>query len=226
MAVGMGRPRVTLEWTLVLLTVVSGLVDAVSFVGLNQVFVANMTGNVVFLGFAMAGTSGLSAAAALVSLAAFLGGALLGGRLGSTLGERRRTWLGTAMGVQTALTVAATGLSVAVRPHHHSDYSLIVLLALAMGVQNATARRLGVPDMTTTVVTQTLTGLAADSPAAGGSGRRWRHRVLAVAALLAGALIGALLVLRVGLTAGLVAVLATLLAAAATLWAGADQPST
>jgi uncharacterized membrane protein YoaK (UPF0700 family) len=82
----MGRPRVTLEWTLVLLTVVSGLVDAVSFVGLNQVFVANMTGNVVLLGFAMAGTSGLSATATLLSLAAFLGGALLVLRVGLTAG--------------------------------------------------------------------------------------------------------------------------------------------
>ena len=220
------RPRLTVEWTLVVLTVVSGLIDAVTFVGLNQVFVANMTGNVALLGFALGGASGLSAAASLASLLAFFAGALLGGRLHGVLGERRRAWLATVLGLQLALTVAATLLSVLVRPHHHNDYSLIVLLAVAMGMQGATARRLAVPDLTTIVVTQTLTGLAADLAPQGSEGGRWRRRLLAVSALLAGAVVGTLLVLRVDITAGLVAVLVLLLAAAATLWAGADQPST
>jgi uncharacterized membrane protein YoaK (UPF0700 family) len=92
MATPARRLQPTVEWTLLLLTVVSGLVDAVSFVGLNQVFVANMTGNVALLGFAMAGTSDLSAAALVVSLAGFLGGALLGGRLGSMLGGGGAGW--------------------------------------------------------------------------------------------------------------------------------------
>lgn len=226
MAAPARRLQPTVEWTLVVLTVVSGLIDAVTFVGLNQVFVANMTGNVALLGFAMAGTSGLSAAASLASLLAFLGGALLGGHLHGLLGERRRAWLATALGLQSALVVAATVLSVLVRPHHHQDYSLVVLLALAMGLQGATARRLAVPDLTTTVVTQTLTGLAADLAPAGVAAGRWRRRVLAVSALLSGALVGAVLVLKLGLTAGLVGALVVLLAAAATLWALADQPST
>jgi uncharacterized membrane protein YoaK (UPF0700 family) len=220
------RRPVTVEWTLVVLTVVSGLIDAVTFVGLNQVFVANMTGNVALLGFAMAGASGLSAGASAVSLLSFLGGALLGGRLHGVLGQRRRSWLATALGLQSALVVAATVLSVLVRPHHHQDYSLVVLLALAMGLQGATARRLAVPDLTTTVVTQALTGLAADLAPGGGDAGRWRRRVVAVSALLSGALFGALLVLHLGLTAALVAVLALLGAATGTLWAGADQPIT
>ena len=36
-----------------------GVVDAVSILSLGRVFVANMTGNVVFVGFALAGASGL-----------------------------------------------------------------------------------------------------------------------------------------------------------------------
>jgi uncharacterized membrane protein YoaK (UPF0700 family) len=220
------RQRLTVEWTLVVLTVVSGLVDAVTFVGLNQVFVANMTGNVALLGFALGGASGLSVAASLASLLAFFVGALLGGRLHDLLGERRRAWLATALGLQTVLVAVATVLSVLVRPHHHNDYSLIVLLAVAMGAQGATARRLAVPDLTTIVVTQTLTGLAADLAPERGEAGRWRRRVVAVTALLAGAVAGALLVLRIDISAGLIAVLVMLLAAAATLWAGADQPST
>jgi uncharacterized membrane protein YoaK (UPF0700 family) len=80
---------------------------------------------------------------------------------------------------------------------------LIILLALAMGVQNATARRLAVPDLTTTVLTLTLTGIAADSRLAGGSGANTARRLLSVTAMLLGATIGALLLLQVALVAPL-----------------------
>ncbi len=66
---------------LVSMTVVTGLVDAVSYLTLGHVFVANMTGNIVFLGFALAGAPGFSIAASLTAIAAFLAGALAGGRL-------------------------------------------------------------------------------------------------------------------------------------------------
>ena len=68
---------------LILLTVVTGVVDAVSYIALGHVFVANMTGNVVFLGFALAGASGLSAPASIAALGAFLVGAVAGGRIAS-----------------------------------------------------------------------------------------------------------------------------------------------
>ena len=74
-----------------------------------------------------------------------------------------------------------------------------------MGVQNATARRLAVPELTTTVLTMTLTGIAADSTLAGGGGSKIGRRLVAVAAMLVGALIGALLALRVGTVAPLAA---------------------
>ena len=79
-----------------------------------------------------------------------------------------------------------------------AHYALIALLALAMGVQNATvARRMGVPDLTTSVLTLTLTGLAGDSRLAGGEGPRPGRRLLAVGSMFAGALVGGLLVLKV-----------------------------
>jgi len=84
--------------------------------------------------------------------------------------------------------------AVAVRPNAASGDIVIALLALAMGVRNATVRRLGVPDLTTTVLTQTLTGLAAGSRVAGGSSDGSTRRLAAVVALFAGALAGALLV--------------------------------
>jgi uncharacterized membrane protein YoaK (UPF0700 family) len=89
---------------------------------------------------------------------------------------------------------------------------LIVLLALAMGLQNATARRLAVPDLTTTVLTLTLTGLAADSTLAGGNAPNLGRRMLAVATMFVGALIGAVLVFQVSISAVLALALALLIA--------------
>ena len=54
------------------LTVVTGLVDAFSYLVLGHVFVANMTGNVVFLGFALVGAPGFSIGASAVALVVLL----------------------------------------------------------------------------------------------------------------------------------------------------------
>jgi uncharacterized membrane protein YoaK (UPF0700 family) len=62
-----------------------------------------------------------------------------------------------------------------------------------MGVRNATVRRIAVPDLTTTVLTMTLTGLSADSPLFGGDGKGTTRRSAAVLAMLLGAIAGALL---------------------------------
>ena len=94
-----------------------------------------------------------------------------------------------------------------------SRYAIIVLLAVGMGVrQNAAARKLAVPDLTTTVLTLTLTGLAADSALAGGEGSNVGRYALSVAAMLLGALVGGVLVLKVDNPAPL-AIAAGLLAA-------------
>src|ERR1022692_4290835 len=66
---------------LVALTAVTGLVDAFSYLVLGHVFVANMTGNVVFLAFALAGAKGFSLAASALALGAFVLGAMGSGRL-------------------------------------------------------------------------------------------------------------------------------------------------
>ena len=75
-------------------------------------------------------------------------------------------------------------------------YVLIVLLALAMGTQNAAARKLAVPDLTTTVLTLTITGIFADARLAGGASSRIGRRLLSVLAMFLGALVGSLLVLH------------------------------
>src|SRR5258708_6265217 len=182
------------------LTAVTGLVDAISYLQLGHVFVANMTGNVIFLGFAAAGAAGFSAAASLVATGAFLAGALVGGRLGSRVGRHRGRLIAYAMYNEFILFVAALIFSLAVADTSTgaASFFLIGLLAIAMGLQNAAARRLAVPDLTTTVLTLTLTGLAADSRLAGGDGPRPMRRPAATATMLLGRAVGALLVLHFG----------------------------
>ncbi|WP_328952137.1 DUF1275 domain-containing protein [Streptomyces sp. NBC_01220] len=193
------------------LTVVTGLVDAVSYLSLGHVFVANMTGNVVFLGFALAGAQGLSASASVVSMTAFLAGALAGGRFGTRFAAHRGRLLTIATALQAVLVAAAVITAAASdgRMTTTVQYTLIVLLGLAMGMQNAVARRLGVPDLTTTVLTLTLTGLAADSTPAGGPAPRPGRRILSVLAMFLGAFAGGMLLLHAefALTLGLVLLL-------------------
>ena len=195
---------------LLLLTVATGVVDAVSYLKLGHVFVANMTGNVVFLGFALAGAGGLSIAASLLALGSFLAGALGGGWLGARHQAHRGHLLRAANATQVVLIGAAVLLAALARepPARDVRYLLILLLAGAMGVQNSAARRLSVPDLTTTVLTLTLTGLAADTGLVGGSGSKPGRRILAVSAMLLGALLGGLLVLHVSIALPLAVALA------------------
>jgi uncharacterized membrane protein YoaK (UPF0700 family) len=197
--------------------VVTGVVDAVSYVALGHVFVANMTGNVVFLAFALAGAPGLSAPASIAALGAFLLGAVAGGRIANLYPDHRGRQLRTATAVAVAPAVLALVAAAIVGQPVSSGarYALIVPLGVAMGIQNATARRLAVPDLTTTVLTLTLTGVASDSRLAGGEGGHPGRRLIAVAAMFAGALAGALLVVEVDLVLPLALAAALLLTSAA-----------
>jgi uncharacterized membrane protein YoaK (UPF0700 family) len=187
-----------LVFALMAMTVVTGIVDAISFLGLGRVFTANMTGNVVFLGFAIAGAPGLSIRRSLTSLIAFLFGATLGGRLAVAMAAtNRRRWLVAIAVAEAGLLFAAAlvsiGINIGSGAASSGVYGVIILTAVAMGLRNATVRRLAVPDMTTTVLTLTLTGLAADSSMAGGSNPRIVRRVASVLLMFIGAAIGALL---------------------------------
>jgi uncharacterized membrane protein YoaK (UPF0700 family) len=187
--------RHPLTRALIVLTLTTGLIDAVSYLGLGHVFTANMTGNIVFLGFGIAGAGGLPVVSPFVSLAAFLIGAGAGGVLGSRAARSPREHLSLPLVAEATLVGAAALLVAAVdiEPNHLSGDAVIAMLALAMGMRNATVRRLAIPDMTTTVLTMTLTGLAADSTARGGTGAGSTRRIAAVTAMLAGALAGALM---------------------------------
>lgn len=183
---------------LLALTVVTGLVDAFSYLVLGHVFVANMTGNVIFTGFAIAGASGFSLGASLTALGAFAVGALAAGRVAHHVRAHRGRLLRLTLVLHTALALAAYVVAQVAAPTFATEtrYTLIVLLGLAMGVQNATARTLAVPDLTTTVLTLTITGMAADNTAAGGAGGKFGRRGLSTLTMFAGGLVGAVAVLH------------------------------
>jgi uncharacterized membrane protein YoaK (UPF0700 family) len=186
---------------LLALTFSTGLVDAVSVLGLGQVFTANMTGNVVFLGFAAAGAGGFDVPRSGAAVVAFLAGAVLGGRIGAGAaidvpGTRERA-LAMAAAVEGALLALAAWLALGYAPATLAPvgrlYGILGLCAVAMGLRNALVRRLAVADLTTTVLTLTLTGLGADSTLAGGASPRWARRIGAVLLMAAGAASGAAL---------------------------------
>jgi uncharacterized membrane protein YoaK (UPF0700 family) len=180
--------------TLLALTFTTGLVDAVSYLGLGRVFTANMTGNVVLLAFGLAGIDGLPVLAPLASLAAFACGAAAAG-----FALRRAGAVGPAVLAGALMAeglVAGVATLVAARSAVHAGTVtagiIIALLAFAMGLRNAVVRRLAVAELTTTVLTMTVTGLAADGTSVppGMHGRR----LAALACMLAGAFVGALFV--------------------------------
>jgi uncharacterized membrane protein YoaK (UPF0700 family) len=184
-----------LPYFLLALTVVTGLVDAVSVLRLGRVFVANMPGNVVFVGFALARAPGFSLPASLIALAGFLVGAGAGGWLVTRLAPDRGRLLQATAAIELVLFLAATIVAfVSLGRLTAAIYVLAALLAPAMGFQNTIARRLAVPDATTTVLTMTLTGIAADFRS-GQRGRAVARRLLSVAMMLMGAIVGAVLVL-------------------------------
>jgi uncharacterized membrane protein YoaK (UPF0700 family) len=209
------------------LTLVTGLVDAFSYLLLGHVFVANMTGNVVFLGFALAGAPGFSIPASLVALGSFVCGALVGGTTASRLAHHRGHLLAAATSFQAVLLGVSTVLAALSGDPVATAYryALIILLGISMGIQNATARKLAIPDLTTTVLTLTITGVAADSVIAGGTGSAAGRRLVAVTAMLVGALAGAALALHVHIVAPLAIALLITAAVAHVSWrASATDP--
>lgn len=191
------RPERDKVLVMLALTMTTGVVDAVSYVGLDRTFTANMTGNIVFLGLAFDGHSHLPVARPCIAFLGFCVGAVVAGR------AHRGSPSGVAWPRQTtallAVVAAILGLLTLVLAFlSKSDTAAIDswvtgALGIAMGLQAGTARYLKVLDMPTVVVTSTLTGLAADSTWGAGHSERWVRRALAVFSLALGALLGGLL---------------------------------
>jgi len=161
-AAGVPRSR---DAMLTSLSLAAGCVDAVGYLGLGQVFVANMTGNTVLLGLAIGQANVRGVLHAGTALAAFVSGVAAGAAIVERNPERT-SWTPTvtaALGLECVILVAfaAGWLLDGSEPSRVAVYLLIVLAALAMGVQSAAVRRLQVADVSTTYITGTLTSLTA-----------------------------------------------------------------
>ena len=184
----------SLTRTLLALTFVTGIVDAVSFLALGQVFAAMQTGNVIFLGLGIGDAPGAPVLAPVIALAAFLAGGL-GAALLARPASPGVAGLRFALTVEVGLLGAAAALAtlVEVEPKQASAYVLIALLSLAMGLRNTIARQLGDPNLATTVLNLTLTAFVSHTPTGLASQAEFAVRGAAIAAILAGAVTGALL---------------------------------
>jgi uncharacterized membrane protein YoaK (UPF0700 family) len=127
---------------LLLLTFATGLVDAISVLILGHIFVANMTGNIIFLGFWFVPRAGFDLTAAIVAFVGFLTGTVIGSRLARRLGAHSRRWLTTSLSIEIILLIALSILAGTgvVSYQANTKHILIAGLAVTFGVQNATAR--------------------------------------------------------------------------------------
>jgi len=187
------RENTGLIVVLLVMTAATGIVDAVSYLGLGHIFAANMTGNIVLMGFRLGGASGISLTKSVIALFCFMLGAVVGGRMGRRLTPRQSRISGLLAEAVLLFVAAAFSLNVAMLN------AVVASMAIAMGLRTAIVRKLGVADLTTTVLTLTIAGLAADSTLAGDNNPRWRRRCAGVVSMLAGAAAGAAL-LRFSLT--------------------------
>jgi len=203
-------------WLMLALTFGTGVVDAVGYLGLDRVFTGNMTGNVVILGMALVGADDLPIVGPALALVGFMAGAALGGRV---LKGQEKTWTMRTTLLFSLVATVTVGLSVLLfvvgdDPKPAVGITITTLLGGVMGVQAATARVIAVKDVTTVVVTSTITGLAADSMFGSGKRTGSGRRALAVLLILAGAVVGAAL-LRWHIGAGLLLAGVVMLAATA-----------
>jgi uncharacterized membrane protein YoaK (UPF0700 family) len=178
---------------LLLLTFATGIVDAVSVLVLGHVFVANMTGNIIFLGFWFVPHSGVDLTAAIVAFVSFLAGTVLGGRFARHIDSEVRLWLTVALGAEVVVLLTLSILSGVGVLNYHDNTKLILIAGLAatFGSQNVTARLFGIQELSTTVLTSTIVALGFDSRLAGGTGHREKLRYSVVVTMCAGAVAGA-----------------------------------
>lgn len=189
---------------LLALTVLAGDLDATSILRLGHVFVAAMTGNLVFLGLAAAGARGFATVTPALAVGGFVVGVVVGGRACRGARSHRGRALRNVLAVKAVLAgtvtliafLAGGRFTIGVRD------TVVVLLAISMGSQLAAIRYLKVPDLLTVVLTLTLTG-ALTERGAGWHDPAVLRRGLALVAFAVGAMSGALLIRLVGLAAAL-----------------------
>ncbi|MBW5486854.1 YoaK family protein [Streptomyces bambusae] len=194
--------RSSLTLVMIVLTAVTGLVEAVSLLALGPAFTAMQTGNLLFLSFGAAGAGHLPTLGPAVSLAAFAVGVVAGARLEAAVQARGRRWFVVALAAEGALIACAAVVGWGLAPHYGAptgrQMAVTGVLACAMGMRNVTSMRVGVPGMPTTLATRTLTAFLGSVPghdsAFGRDTATWFRRGASLLALFTGGAVGAAMV--------------------------------
>ncbi|MCZ7456607.1 YoaK family protein [Streptomyces sp. WMMC940] len=176
-----------------MLTLLTGALNAISFLALGGVFVSVMTANLALVGIAVGGSDPDLARNSLVALAGYVTGVLLGARYRERCEHRNRTGVRALLGGELLLLcgVLAGWLVTDGSPPAHLRTVLLGTAALAMGCQSAAVRAAAPPGVSTTYMTGLLTAVLTDVLAR----RRtdWGRAAL-LAAIPAGAALGTLVV--------------------------------
>jgi uncharacterized membrane protein YoaK (UPF0700 family) len=158
------RPATARDYRVVLLTITSGAVNAVSFLALGKVFSSVVTGNLVLLGVAVTTHSSAEALHAGLAIAGYTAGILLAAPLAARGSRQAGTWpvsVTATLGVElVVLAIFCIGWELSDgSPRDNGQLALLTVAAAAMGMQSAAVRRLG--QMSSTYLTSTLLGVVA-----------------------------------------------------------------
>ncbi|MDO9063184.1 MAG: YoaK family protein [Microbacterium sp.] len=188
-------------WALLLLTVATGIGDGVSYLGLDRVFTGNMTGNVLFIGFALAGDTTIPLLNNVLALGGFVVGATVASLIVRGKSHPSRlsdhAMLIILVGALVSLGLGTTWAVLQTLPPVLM-LAVTMTLAVVMGAQAAAVKATGIVDVSTIVVTNTLANLAMDSPLAGGAGAKSGRRIGAILCMAIGGFVGAMFVLHLG----------------------------
>lgn len=144
---------------LFLLTWASGVLDALSFLRAH-VFTANMTGNTVILGLALAKPVGPRAYDSALAIAAFAAGVLVAAVVLVRLGKpsaKKDLRAGTSLELPFVILFTVVWVASSGSGGSWIEAGLIVSGACALGVQSVAARRLKISGAVTTFITGTIT---------------------------------------------------------------------
>lgn len=176
---------------LVLLAFTSGAIDATGLLALGGVFTSVMTGNLIFMGSGVVVANWRMTLRALIAIAAFMTGALLGTRIAGTPRAGDPPWprvVSMALGVELVLLLgfSAGWWLTDAHPSGATRLLLLVTDALALGIQSSAVLRFGIQGLSTTYMTGTLTSIVHALAA-----RRHPRNVVSGAQILGGLVCGA-----------------------------------
>lgn len=188
-----GRPPRLDTLLMLMATCSTGMIDAFGYILLDGVLPANMTGNLVIAGIASSSSDGV-APGPIVAIAAFFTGAWTAGRVFGLRGTKAWSFRLVAAFGGVAFLVALAGCALAVieavrAPTAPEQTAVAAVLGLAMGLQAAAARTVGIPELNTVVITLPLVALGFEGIARSPRASQLL-RIVSIGAIAAGAVGG------------------------------------